>query len=57
VRDFWLALCAEVSGCAGEYPVQILEEAVAEEKVKKGFDKFSPKPLVMYILQKYCPTL
>jgi hypothetical protein len=57
VRDFRLALRAEVSGCAGEYPVQILEEAVAEEKAKKGFDKFFPEPPVMYIPRKYYPTL
>ena len=46
VRDFRLVLSAVVWGCIGEYPVQVLEKAVEEEKVKGGFDDFSRLPLV-----------
>ena len=53
VRAFRLVLCANVWGCVGEYPVRILEEAVAEEKAKKGFDKNFPEPLVIYNPQRY----
>jgi hypothetical protein len=53
VRDFRLVLCANVWGCVGEYPVRILEEDVAEEKAKKGFDKNFPEPLVIYDPQEY----
>lgn len=47
VRAFQLVLCASTWGRVGEYPVQILEEAVAEEKARGGFcGCFSP--LVVY---------
>ena len=46
VRDFQLVLCAEVWGPIGEYSVRMLRQAIADEKVKKGFDDFSSDPLV-----------
>ena len=46
VRDFRLVLCAMVWGCVGEYPVQVLEKAVEDERVNGGFDDFSRQPLV-----------
>ena len=48
VRNFKLELCVCVWGSVGEEPVRILEEAVAEEKAKKGFDDFLSDPSVMY---------
>jgi hypothetical protein len=48
VRGFQLALCASVPGPVGEYPVRMLEEAVAEEKAKRGFDTIFSEPSVMY---------
>jgi len=55
VRDFQLLLSATVRGCVGEYPVRMLEEAVAEEKTKKGFDSFFFEPLVWYNAQRTRP--
>ena len=48
VRDFQLKLCASVWGSAGEGPVQILEEAIAEERAENGFDDFLYDPFVEY---------
>jgi len=48
VRGFRLVLGALTSGRMGEYPVQILEEAVAEGKEKKVFDDIFSEPFVMY---------
>ena len=48
VRDFRLILCASVWGFVGESPVQVLEEAIAEEKANGGFDRSSRKPLAIY---------
>ena len=45
VRDFRLVLSAMVWGCIGEYPVQVLERAIEEEKARGGFDDFSRQPL------------
>jgi hypothetical protein len=50
VRDFQLILCACIWGSVGEEPVRILEEAVAEERAKGGFNRFLYEPLV-----DYCP--
>ena len=50
VREFQLVLRACVWGGVGEYPVQILEEAVAEEKAERGSDSCFSSPSV-----KYCP--
>lgn len=47
-RDFRLMLSACVLGRAGEYPVQMLEQAVAEENAKGGFDNHFPVPSVLY---------
>ena len=52
VRDFQLVLSATVSGCAGEHRMRVLEEAVAEEKAKNGFDQFFPEPPVWYNPQR-----
>jgi len=46
VRDFRLVLSATVSGCVAEYSTRMLEEAVAEEKAKNGFDDHFPEPVV-----------
>ena len=46
VRDFWLVLCPLVWGCVGEYPVQVLEKAIAAEKANGGFDDFLYEPSV-----------
>ena len=48
VRNFRLILVASVLGYQGEYSVQSLEEAVAEEKAKGGLDKYFYEPLVEY---------
>jgi len=48
IRDFQLVLSASVSGCVAEYATQMLEEAVAEEKAKNGFDDHFPEPVVLY---------
>jgi len=48
VRDFQLMLAVCISGSVGEEPVRILEEAVAEEKRKRGFNGFLSDPLVEY---------
>ena len=48
VRDFRLELCASISGSAGEEPVRILEEVIAEEKAKIGFNDFLQDPFVKY---------
>ena len=48
VKNFELVLRADVWGPVGEYAVRRLEEAVAAEKAKKGFDNFSSEPLVIY---------
>ena len=41
-RAFQPALLAGARGRVGEYPVWILEEVVAEEKARVGFDGFPP---------------
>jgi len=48
VRDFQLVLGASVLGHQGEYAAQSLEDAIAEETAKGGFDEFSYKPVVVY---------
>ena len=52
VRNFRLVMCANVWGHHGRYPVRVLEEAVAEEKARKGFGDFPSDPLVMYDPQR-----
>jgi len=46
VWGFQLVLCADVWGPNGEYSVRMLRQAIADEKVKKGFDDFSSDPSV-----------
>jgi len=53
VRGFQLELCASVWGRSGEEPVRMLEEAIAEEEAKGGFDEYLCKPLVMYNPQQF----
>lgn len=48
VRGFQLVLRVLLLSSVGEEPVQILEEAVGEEKVEGGFDRFSYDPFVEY---------
>jgi len=52
VRDFRLELCASISGSLGEEPVQILEEVIAEERAKNGFNDFLQDPFVGYNPQR-----
>jgi len=33
----------------------MLKGAIAEEKAKRGFDKFPSEPLAMYYPQRFCP--
>ena len=53
VRGFRLELCAVVWGYFGEEPVRMLEEAIAKEKAKGGFDEFPCKPSVLYYPQQF----
>jgi len=53
VRDFQLELCASVWGHFEEEPVRMLEEAIAEERAKGGFDEFPCKPSVVYYPQQF----
>ena len=48
VRDFRLVLYAIVWGLEGEHHVRTLEQAVAEEKAKNGFNDSFPEPFVGY---------
>ena len=52
VRDFRLALCADIWDPVGEYSVQMLKIAVSEEKARNGFDNFFPEPLVTHYPQR-----
>jgi len=52
VQEFRLVLCVRVWHRMGEYLVQMLEEAVAEEKAKRGFDNLLSEPLVVYDPQR-----
>ena len=54
VRDFRLRLCVNIWGSAGEEPVRILEDAIAEEKAKNGFRDFRYCPCVVYNPQRSC---
>jgi len=47
VREFQLVLCVSVCGCVGEYPVRMLEEAVARAKGGGVFSKGFSDPLVV----------
>jgi len=53
VRAFQLVLCVSTSGCVGEHPVRILEEAVAAEKAIGGLCECF-FPLVVYNPQGIC---
>ena len=48
VRDFQVVLCADVWEGVGEYSVRSLNEVVAAEKARRGFDTGFPKPVVIY---------
>ena len=52
VRNFQLELCASTWGSAGEGSVQILEEAIAEERAENGFHEFLRDPFVEYNPQR-----
>ena len=52
IRNIQLYLCANVWDPIGEYSVGILEQAVAEEKAKGGFDEFHSEPTVTYLPQR-----
>ena len=57
IRDFQVELRVSVWGPVGEYSVRTLEEAVAAEKERKGFDGFSSPPSVTYNPSRvrWCP--
>lgn len=58
VRAFQLELWANVRGCVEDsYPVRMLEEAVVEEKARRGFDDFFSDPLVLYHARRAFPPL
>jgi len=57
VRDFRLVLCADVWNDVGEYPVRVLEGAVAVEKAEGGFNEEFPEPLVIYRPRMYQTNL
>ena len=48
IRKFRLELCVDVWGGLGEYAIQQLRQAVAVEKVERGFDDIFPEPLLSY---------
>jgi len=48
VRDFQLVLCADTWDGVGEYTVGVLKQAVAAERVKRGFDGTFPEPSVIH---------
>lgn len=48
LRDFQLALCADVWDRAEEYSVQTSKLVVAGEKARRGFSNSFPEPLVIY---------
>jgi len=48
VRGFQLELCASISGSVGEEPVRFLEEVIAEERAKNGFNDFLHDAFVGY---------
>ena len=47
-RHFQLVFCVDVWEGVGDYAARSLEEAVAAEKARGGFNWFSPEPLVLY---------
>jgi len=47
-RDFQLVLCVDVWEGTGDYALGLLEEAVAVEKKRVGFNRVSPEPLVVF---------
>ena len=53
VRSFQLVLCASVWGYFGEEPVRMLEEIIAEERARGGFDEFPCKPSAFYNPQQF----
>ena len=53
VRASQLVLCASSWGRFEEEPVRILEDAIAEERAKGGFDGFPCEPSVMYHPQEF----
>ena len=57
VRPLQLVLCASIWGCVGEHPVQLLEEAVAEEKAKGLFGNGFSDPIVVYSPRRTCDNI
>ena len=53
VRSFHLVLSVDVWGRVGEEPVRMLEEVIAEEAARGGFDGFPCKPSVVYLPQEF----
>ena len=56
VQGFQVVLDVSVWGTVGEYSVQRLKQAVAEEKAKGGFDDFVSEPLITYhpLRNRFC---
>jgi len=55
VRDFQLVLYADVQECVGRYTVRVLEQAVAAEEAKGGFDGLFSKPSLVYTPRRFSP--
>ena len=49
VRDFQLVLCVDAWDGVGEYTTGVLKQAVAAERMKRGFDDTFPEPSVIHI--------
>ena len=56
VRTFQMVLCADVWDRVVVDAVQALEQAVAAERAKSGFNAFFPEPLVISRLRGSSPT-
>ena len=54
IRDFQLVVCADTWDVVGEYTVGVLKQAVAAEKVKRGFDGTFLEPLVIHSPRGSC---
>ena len=57
VRDFQLVLCADVWDRIGWFSVRVLEDAVAAEKARGGFDRFFSEPMVVFSPRASSPEM
>jgi len=54
IRSFRLVLCVDSWDGMGEHMVEVLKQAVAVEKVERGFDDTFPEPLVIHSPRGSC---